>query len=254
MVVLLLLILSLGCVGQKSSHAGESLDEPSPEYEYREESTGEGTYTEEESLEIAQNYVLNSPTYKFDGLELRYVETNKAQCQYCWVFVFEFTSRHGGYGDRSKQMLTQVMTKHTAKVTVENGKVVAAVLDDVWDMINQEMIESQQESCTEEESLNETYTEEESLDIAREFVLNSPTYKFDGLELRYVETIPGECSYCWVFVFEFTSRHGGYGDRSKQMLTQVMTKHTAKVTVENGKVTSAVLDDVWDMINQEMIA
>ncbi len=137
--MVVLLILSLGCIGQKNYTEGPPAAEPY--LGYQQENPSEGPYTEEESLEIAQEFVLNSPTYKFDGQELNYVETNKAQCQYCWAFTFEFTSRHGGYGNRSKQMLTQMMTKHTAKVTVENGKVVAAVLDDVWDMINQEMID-----------------------------------------------------------------------------------------------------------------
>lgn len=97
------------------------------------------------------------------------------------------------------------------------------------------------------------YTEAESLEIARKFVLNSPTYKYDGGDLEYVKTQEGTCSSCWVFTFTFICRSAGYGDRSGQMVAQVITPHTAYISVENGKVTKAVLDDKWDMINQEMI-
>ncbi len=147
LIVVLVLIVYMGCISQEENLTEEeSLDEESQSEEsfieesQTEEAVEEESFTAEESLEIARQFVLNSPTYKFDGLELQHVETMEGECQSCWIFVFEFTSRHGGYGDRSKQMVTQVMTKHTARVTVENGKVVHSVLDDVWDMINQEMI------------------------------------------------------------------------------------------------------------------
>ncbi len=128
LMMVLLLILSLGCVDQKTSYTGgeSPIEESSPEAE---------------SLEIAREFVLKSPTYRFDGENLTYIETLTAKCPNCWVFIFEFTSRKAGYGDRSKQQVAQVITQHTAEVTVENGKVTAAVLDDVWDMINQKMIE-----------------------------------------------------------------------------------------------------------------
>jgi hypothetical protein len=98
-----------------------------------------------------------------------------------------------------------------------------------------------------------SYNVDESRDIAREFVLTSPTYLFDGKQLTHIDTKPLQCSSCWQFTFEFTSSQGGYGDRSGKMVIQVITPHTAVITVENGKVTHAVLDDHWDMINQTMI-
>jgi len=97
------------------------------------------------------------------------------------------------------------------------------------------------------------YTEEESLEIARKFVLDCPTYKFDGEDLKHVDTVQARCPSCWVFTFEFTSRSAGYGDRAGQMVAQVITQHTATIAVEQGRVTRAVLDDQWDMINQQMI-
>lgn len=116
-VIVAFLLLWLGCVGQKKE------------------------YTEEESLEIARKFVSKSPTYTYDGEGLRHTETQKGGCDSCWVFTFTFTSRSAGYGDRTGQMVAQVITPHTAGVTVEYGKVTRAVLDEQWDMIDQEMVE-----------------------------------------------------------------------------------------------------------------
>ena len=98
-------------------------------------------------------------------------------------------------------------------------------------------------------------SEEESLSIANNFLKNSPTYKFDGLEdtLKHKETLTLRCPYCWQFIFTFDSRHAGYGNRTGQMLAQVITPHTARITVQKGEVTSAILDKEWNMLQQEKI-
>ena len=98
-------------------------------------------------------------------------------------------------------------------------------------------------------------TEEESLNIARQFLKNSLTYKFDGIEetLKHQETLTLRCPYCWQFIFTFDSRQAGYGNRTGQMLAQVITPHTARITVQKGEVTSAILDNEWNMLQQEKI-
>jgi len=97
--------------------------------------------------------------------------------------------------------------------------------------------------------------ESASTTVARDFVTQSPTFVFDGIPetLELVETTRGECPYCWVFTIGFDSAHAGYGDRTDQMLAQVITPHTAVVTVEAGVVTSAILDEAWDMLQQRML-
>ncbi len=97
-------------------------------------------------------------------------------------------------------------------------------------------------------------TEEESEKIAREFVENSATFMFDGIEdtLELTETMVLRCPYCWVFVYEFDCRHAGYGDRTEEMLAQVITHHKAMISVIQNEVTSAIMDEQWDMIRQEM--
>ena len=53
------------------------------------------------SREIAEDYLLNSLTFRFDGIEdsLKLVDTNTLKCPYCWEFVFEFQCRAGSSGE-----------------------------------------------------------------------------------------------------------------------------------------------------------
>jgi len=111
-------------------------------------------------------------------------------------------------------------------------------------------------SCTEPSPAQaKKFTQQESQNIAEEFVKNSPTFMFDGMEdtLRLTEFTNLKCDYCWQFIFEFDSRHAGYGDREGQMLAQVITPHKAVINVEQGEIKSAVMDEKWDMINQKML-
>lgn len=99
-------------------------------------------FTVEESGQIAEEYVIDSPTFAFDGIEdsLTLVNTETMRCPCCWAFDFEFECRHAGYGDRTGQMLAQVITPHTARIVVNEGQVVQAVVDEVWDMMTQEIL------------------------------------------------------------------------------------------------------------------
>jgi len=100
--------------------------------------------SEGESKKVAENFVKNSPTFTFDGMAdtLRLVDTLRARCPYCWVFVFEFDSAHAGYGDRTGQVVAQVITHHRALVAIEQMKVASAVIDDKWDMLLQKELKT----------------------------------------------------------------------------------------------------------------
>ena len=158
-------------------------------------------------------------------------------------FVFEFKSRNSGYGNRTEQTPDQVVTDHTTVVTVIKGNVTSALLDQKWDMLKQEFLES------------EKTHEEEIKEIAKQFVENSSTYEFDGFDLEYNKTLYPDitnCSQCLIFVFEFKSRHAGYGNRTGQDLAEVITPHEAHITVENENVTAALMDGKWDMLGQKL--
>jgi hypothetical protein len=93
--------------------------------------------------------------------------------------------------------------------------------------------------------------------LAREFLVQAPTFKFDGIpetinitETRILERFPIQ----YIVVIDFDSRHAGYGDRTGQMLAQVITRHRAEITVVSDNVVSAILDGQWDEITQKMIS
>ncbi len=104
-------------------------------------------------------------------------------------------------------------------------------------------------------SCQSQYTEEASREMAREFVQNSPTFAYDGIagSLELAETLYPDMEGSWVFVYRFESRHAGYGDRTGQVLAQVITPHEAVITVEQGGIKSAIMDGKWNMLNQKML-
>lgn len=101
-----------------------------------------GTVCQAESQTIAQGFLLESPTFDFDGMEqtLELVAVNTMKCPLCWEFVFAFDCGHSGYGDRTGLVLLQMITPHIARTVIMEGNVVSAILDDEWDMMQQELI------------------------------------------------------------------------------------------------------------------
>lgn len=106
--------------------------------------TGDELSETDAAIELALEFVRHSPTYLFDGVyeTVKVVDTFIMESYPVQYVVFiEFDSGHAGFGDRTGQVLAQVMTSHKARVTVVDGEVVGASLDDVWDMVNQEEME-----------------------------------------------------------------------------------------------------------------
>ena len=97
-------------------------------------------------------------------------------------------------------------------------------------------------------------SKEYSQNVAEEFVRLETTFRFDGIPETLEVTSTTSVGNGWEFTIEFDSRHAGYGNRSGQVLAQVITHHTVEVTVEGGLgVTKAIMDNVWDMVNQQML-
>lgn len=90
----------------------------------------------ERSQQLAQEAAENSPTYKFDGFDLKFESSETLPCANCWEFTFSFSSRHSGHGDRTGQMLAQVITPHLIRVTVQDEKVGVVVTDRTFDELN----------------------------------------------------------------------------------------------------------------------
>lgn len=94
---------------------------------------------------------------------------------------------------------------------------------------------------------------EASRQKAEEFVRMEATFRFDGITETLKTTGTTSIAGGWRYTIEFDSRHAGYGNRSGQVLAQVITHHVAEVTVQAGLVTEAIMDEAWDMMEQRMI-
>ena len=206
------------------------------------EEVGMQEMTDQLATEIATQFVKSSPTYMYSGIgeTLALVETSQADRPYSWVFVFEFESRHSGYGDTANQVVQLVGTPHRAAITVGQMEVVEATLDGRWDILAQEFI---------------GVTEEGARQVADDFVRNSPTFVFDGIPetLELVDVKPLEVEGAWTVAVRFDSRQAGYGDRTGQMLAEVITPHEAVVVVRDAAVFSATMDGTWDMLAQKTL-
>jgi hypothetical protein len=91
-----------------------------------------------EGLTIAENFVKNSPTYKYDGIPETFKLSDTVHMNGRTQYVFEFDCRHPGYGDRTGQVLAQVIEHHVAMIIIENEQVISGIIDARWDMIHQQ--------------------------------------------------------------------------------------------------------------------
>ncbi|QNT76782.1 hypothetical protein [Dehalogenimonas etheniformans] len=97
-----------------------------------------------------------------------------------------------------------------------------------------------------------TGSQEGGQKVALKFVKLEATYRFDGIPETLKVTSTTSVGNDWKYTIEYDSRHAGYGNRTGQVLAEVLTHHTAEVTVQAGKVTKAIMDQQWDMINQRL--
>ncbi len=204
-------------------------------------------YTEDTASKIAMGFLEDGPTYGWDGVDdsihvIDVVKTSNMEPE--WVVTLGFTSSHAGYGDRSGQAVATVMTDHVIEVTVMEDAVTSAVIDDIWDEIAETMIEPG----------DITFSEAEALAI--EFLVNGPTFRFDGIagSIEVVDIIAME-SYPvqYVITLTFECRHAGYGDRTGEALAQVITPHEIRIALSVRGIGSAIIDDQWDELIQRPV-
>lgn len=96
----------------------------------------------------------------------------------------------------------------------------------------------------------------DAMEIAKKYVMTSPTFAFDGIpETLDVEDVSIMESYPVQYRIKiaFDSSHGGFGNREGQMLTQVITPHKVDILVSEGDVISAVTDETWDELNHQYV-
>jgi SHS2 domain-containing protein len=124
-----------------------------------EETKIDSNFSLEDSRDIAKNWIKEeSLTYVFDGDNLSLVDESSINDN-TYSFLFSFESRAAGYGDRSNEMLAQVVTPHEMEVLVEEGNVIRAVTDNVFSEISGEMIDESENNLVEELTINVYFIE-----------------------------------------------------------------------------------------------
>ena len=97
------------------------------------------------SVQAAEDFVRNSPTFRFDGIEDTFkLESSRAIkfCPGCYEYTFYFESRHPGVGDRTGIRLRDIITPHRVVVNITyETNVVMGVMDDSWDIGRQLIID-----------------------------------------------------------------------------------------------------------------
>lgn len=93
---------------------------------------------ENELKSSSENWIAKSPTYSYDGSGLEFINyTILETAPETYEINYKFISASGGYGDRSNQMVIQVLIDHTITLRITKGKVISAVIDNKWDELNQ---------------------------------------------------------------------------------------------------------------------
>ncbi len=91
--------------------------------------------------------------------------------------------------------------------------------------------------------------------MVENFVKNSSTYKFDGIDGSLkISKVIGSMNGDGEFAVEYQTRQAGHGNRTGQILAQVITNHIAIIQVKAGQITSAICDGNWDILSDRAAA
>ncbi len=87
-----------------------------------------------------------------------------------------------------------------------------------------------------------------------DFIKNTATFKFDGIpgsiSFTRTEESPISAYRSWQYNVTFQTAHPGHGDRSGEILAQVITEHRAVVyyNLDEQKIGAAICDGEWDLM------
>jgi hypothetical protein len=93
--------------------------------------------SEEESQRIAFNYLLHGPTLTSRGIDdsLRLLDSIPLEQPFAWQFDYAFQCQYPGYGSLGSEPTPPMITPHEARIIVQEGEVIYAVLDGEWDVL-----------------------------------------------------------------------------------------------------------------------
>lgn len=100
------------------------------------------TCKQEQAVALTEQFIKNTATYAFDGVEnsIKKVKVETTDNGRTWQLVYLFKCRHPGYGDRSNQVLAEVITEHSVQVTIQGCRIVTAICDKNYDLLTNRQI------------------------------------------------------------------------------------------------------------------
>ena len=100
-----------------------------------------GLHHSEIAFNGAENFLESAPTFVFNGEPEGFGNKGFIQTDsFLYLLDGDFTSKYPGYGDRTGQKISEQVTRHHMAFLIRHGVVEYAVMDNQWDMINQERI------------------------------------------------------------------------------------------------------------------
>ena len=188
-----------------------------------------------------------------DGTVTERFEKNLTREQFNAVVKVFFDNNFASYDDRYDEGRNYVTDVGYTDITfAANGMEKTVTTYNVNDYLPSGLIRIR-EKLQETAEFTRMPEEGQIKEIAESWIREAPTYKYDGSDLvlaHYIqqETIPVR----HVLTYTFTSSHAGYGDRTRPVIARVITDHTIKLTIVNGIVESAIIDEKWDEVGQFM--
>lgn len=158
------------------------------------------------------------------------------------------------FGDRYDEGQNYVSDVGFTDITIKANGTTKTVTTYNFDRYLPAGLVSIREKLRETVEFTRTLGEQQVRELADGWIRGAPTYRYDGSGLEFVNYIQQESNPIrQVLTYRFTSNHAGYGNRSGMVTAQAISPHTIKITIVDGNVESAVIDERWDEKGQFLI-
>jgi hypothetical protein len=189
-----------------------------------------------------------------DGNITERFEKNLTPEQFTAIVRVFSDNNFASYGDRYDEGQKYVTDVGFTDITfTANGKTKTVTTYNINDYMPSGLIRIR-EKLQETVEYTKTLDESQIKALAESWIREAPTYKYDGSGLGFVNYIQLESfPVRHALTYNFTSSHAGYGDRSGKVTAPVITNYTIKITIIDGTVESAIIDEKWDEMGQFMV-
>ena len=159
-----------------------------------------------------------------DGNITERFEKNLTKEQFNDIVRVFIDNNFASYGDRYDEAQNYVTDAGFTDITfTANGKTKTVTTYNVNDYLPAGLI-AIREKLQETVEFTRTLDESQVKELAEAWIKGAPTYTYDGSDLQFVNYVQQESfPVRHVLTYTFTSGHAGYGNRSAQATTQVIT-------------------------------